>query len=69
MRFVVDRIEGEISVVINENGEKFNLPKGFLGAMKEGDAFVITVAENDGNKEQLKNRLDNLFRRGSGDDE
>jgi len=69
MRFTVDRTEGEFAVVINENGEKFNLPIGFIGALKEGDAFMITVTENDGLKEQLKNRLDNLFRRGSDDNE
>lgn len=68
MNFTVDRIEGETIVIINECGEKINLPKNFLPDAKEGDSFSISVADNNEKKQDLKNRLNNLFERGKNDE-
>ena len=68
MKFVVDRIEEGIFVVVNEKGEKFNLPEGFLKNISEGDKFEIALTDNNDEKEQLKKRLGNLFERGKNDD-
>lgn len=68
MNFTVDRIEGETVVVVRENGEKINLPKSFLPDAKEGDSFSLLVTDNSEKKQDLKNRLNNLFERGKNDE-
>lgn len=68
MKFVVDRIENEILVVVNESGEAFNLPRNFLKEVDEGDSFEITVTDDKNKKEQLRERLGNLFERGKKND-
>ena len=69
MNFVVDRIENGIIVAVTELGEKFNLPASLLENANEGDCFEIRTISSDNKKNELENRLNNLFKRGIKDDE
>jgi len=62
MKFVIDRFEGEYAVVETDNGF-VNVPKILFPDACEGDTIDIQVIKEETKKEELKNRLDNLFKR------
>lgn len=60
--FVVDRVEGEVLIVINqETQESFDVPRLLAPHLAEGDVFSITKHAAD--HEDAKSRLDRLKKR------
>jgi hypothetical protein len=64
MKAVIDRIEGDLAVVLlGENGKfKLNIPITFLPAdCKEGDVLKITIERDMAATEQTKERVSSLM--------
>lgn len=75
-KFSVDRIEGGIAVCYDQNEKKYEFPAELIG-LARGSLFEATVIDGTPTeivyleketletKKQMKQRLDNLFRRNS----
>ena len=64
MRITIDRLEGNIAVVVLENGEIVNIPRKILPAeAKEVDIIDITVnrKKTDKRKTEIRNLENELF--------
>ncbi|MCX7795701.1 MAG: DUF3006 domain-containing protein [bacterium] len=66
MRFVIDRFEGDIAVLVND--VTINIPKSILPEYaKEGDIVIIELRidreETEKLKREIKNKIDRLIER------
>ena len=63
MKLTLDRFEGELAVVISENGERFQLPRKILDGAKEGDLISVTVDADatEEKRKKIKGLMDSLF--------
>ncbi len=67
--YVIDRIEGEVAVLVEDTGEKQDVPCSSLpegareGAClkKNGDAFLLDEAETERREQRIKSKLQALF--------
>lgn len=61
MRWIVDRIEGEVAVIETENGTiniaLIHLPEG----IKEGSVITVIAGDDEKRRERIKERMDRLF--------
>ena len=75
MQYTIDRLEEEIDVLQNENGESFSVPTALLAPLhaREGDIITITFDSNQTEtiKEEIRSKLHHLFARSakSGEEE
>ena len=66
---VIDRVEGEVAVLVGDDGKKqdvpiSSLPKGTCEGSclrKNGDAFLLDEAETKRREQRIKSKLDALF--------
>ena len=67
MQYTIDRLEEEIAVLQNENGESFSVPAALLAPLhaREGDIITITLDSNqtETKKEDVRSKLHHLFDR------
>ena len=62
MKATIDRIEGEIAVLIGEENTKLNIPLSLLPAgCKEGDVLNISIERDVAGTEQTKERVTDLM--------
>ena len=64
MKAVIDRVEGDLAVVlVGEKGEfKLNLPLSLLpGGCKEGDVLNISIERDSAATDQAKERVTDLM--------
>ncbi len=67
--YVIDRIEGDVAVLIEDTGEKQDAPRNSLpkGARegsclrKNGDAFLLDEAETTRRRQRIESKLKALF--------
>jgi hypothetical protein len=63
MKATIDRIEGNLAVLITQGDQPviFNLPVPFLGEACEGDIVEITVAKDSVSTANAKQRVTSLI--------
>lgn len=63
MRFTIDRINGEVAVVIVDSGQKFNVPCAFFPDVKEGNIYRIILDETEmkSRYERIKKIADEIW--------
>ena len=63
MKATIDRIEGNLAVLITQGDQPviFNLPVSFLGEAREGDIVEITVAKDSAGTADAKQRVTSLI--------
>ena len=67
--YVIDRIEGKVAVLVEDTGEKQDVPRSSLpeGARersclkKSGDAFLLDEAETTRRRQRIESKLQALF--------
>ena len=59
MKITIDRFEGDLAVVLTDEGEKYTFPKELLVNGKEGDVFDISFNEKE--TKTRKNRIKKLI--------
>jgi len=59
----VDRIEGELAVLLLRGDEKakFNLPVVFLAGINEGDVVEISITKDAAGTDEAKERVSGLI--------
>lgn len=55
MKITIDKVEGNIAVVISDDGKNFNIPYELLSGGKEGDVFDISP-----DKDETKTRKERI---------
>lgn len=63
MKLTIDRIEGEYAVVINDSGEKFDIPTGVFPGLKEGNVYELRIDENEteSRRERIEKLMDDVW--------
>lgn len=68
MKYVIDRFEGDMAILENEQGETMDVACGMLPEnVKEGDSLTLnkdgtyTLDETSSRRETINNLIDDLF--------
>ena len=67
MKYTIDRLEGQIAILLNEDGENFAIPVAFFAPLhiQEGDILTLTLdsQQTEAKKREAHSKLHNLFAR------
>ena len=80
LKLTLDRYEGDLGVCFDGDDRQYEIPKGVLGSLEEGDIFMISHSdgvfsdpeflkqETEEKREKLRLRLNRIFARSKKED-
>lgn len=57
-KVTVDRREGDLLIMISENGQKFQIPANQFPTLKEGDVIDISDSDITSATKEIQDRID-----------